>query len=128
MFDIVGQVEWERRWSYELRWQPHYRGHGVRSREVATVAQLRAVVEWARRNPNVLRCSYKPTDHLVGDQVKMCPDGHSLEAPNPNQPYRMIQQMRMVRCATCPGHYRTVCPTCRAPVFDPPLSVECRPA
>lgn len=121
-------MEWQRRWSDELRWQPHYRGSRVHSREAEGVAQLRAVVEWARRNPNVLRYSYKPVDHLVGDQVKVCPAGHSLEAVNPMQPYRMIQQMRMVRCAACPGHYRTLCPTCRTPVFDPFLSVEYRPA
>jgi len=47
-------------------------GAGVLSREVESLAKPRAVVEWARRNPNVLKCSYKPVDRLEGERVNAC--------------------------------------------------------
>jgi hypothetical protein len=67
-------VEWQRGWTYELRWA---RGHsGVRSRFVTEVAQVRAVKEWARTNPHVERCSFRVTYNLVGDRIEHCPDAY----------------------------------------------------
>jgi hypothetical protein len=44
-----GPVRWRREWVYQLRWAPGYTG--VLSRGVDSPVKLRAVVEWARRNP-----------------------------------------------------------------------------
>jgi hypothetical protein len=118
-------VEWVRRWHYELRWSP---GHaGVLNRTVDSLGQLRAVVEWARRNPHVEKCSYHHVDDLEGARIEVCGHGHSLKAINPLQPYRLQQEMRLARCRDCPGHYVTVCPTCDVYVYDPPLGPDCGP-
>lgn len=120
------RVEWVRSWTYELRWA---RGHsGVRSRAVDSAAKLRAVVEWARHNPHVEKCSFKVTYELQGAKFDTCPAGHSLRSPIEWQPYRTEQRMRSVDCAGCPGHFRTVCPTCGVAVYDPELAAGCGPA
>jgi hypothetical protein len=119
------QVEWVRAWTYQLRWAA---GHsGVRSRSVDSLAKLRAVVEWARQNPNVEKCSYTVTYAARGPQIEACPAGHSLRSPREWQPYQTHQRMRSVQCRACPGHYRTICPTCNVAVYDPPLTVGCGP-
>ena len=75
---------WVRRRRYELGWEPSH-GGGVLSREVETLAQLRAVVEWARGNPNVIKCAYRPVDELVGEPATQCPAGHRRDTPDPRQ-------------------------------------------
>ena len=75
---------WVRRRRHELGWEPSHRG-GVLSREVETLAQLRAVLEWARGNPNVIKCAYRPVDELVGEPPTQCPAGHRRDAPDPRQ-------------------------------------------
>jgi hypothetical protein len=101
---------WRREWVYQLRWVP---GHsGVLDRGVDSVAKLRAVVEWARSNPHVEKCSNRMEYRIDGAQISECPAGHALSAPAPWQPYRREQKMRLVTCRDCPGHYVTVCPTC----------------
>ncbi|MDY7091232.1 MAG: hypothetical protein SYR96_39900 [Actinomycetota bacterium] len=118
-------MEWRRGWTYELRWT---HGHsGVRTRTVDSPAKLRAVVEWARANPHVEKCSYKVTYELVGALVDHCPAGHSLLTRKPGQPYRMEQQMQRKKCRICPGHERMVCPDCGVAVYDPPLTAGCGP-
>jgi hypothetical protein len=118
-------VEWVRRWHYELRWA---RGHtGVLNRTVDSLDQLRAVVDWARQNPHVEKCSYRCVDDLEGARLEVCGQGHSLKAINPMQPYRQHQEMKLTRCRDCPGHYVTVCPTCEVRVYDPPLGPDCGP-
>jgi hypothetical protein len=118
-------VEWVRRWQYDLRWA---RGHaGVLNRAVDSFDQLRAVVEWARQNPHIEKCSYRRVDDLEGARIDVCGRGHSLKAINPMQPYRLQQEMKLTHCRDCPGHYVTVCPTCDVRVYDPPLGPDCGP-
>lgn len=110
---------------YRLRWAP---GHsGVLGRGVDSVAKLRTVVEWARSNPDVEKCSYRVEYRIDGPPISECPAGHALSAPARWQPYRLEQQMRLVSCADCPGHYVTVCPICGTSVFDPPPRPDCGP-
>lgn len=117
-------MEWVRRWQYELTWEP---GHtGVLSRYVDTLEQVRAVVEWARANPHIHKCSYRPHDELVGDQVATCNQGHLLEVRQWGQS-RASRSMRMVKCRDCPGHYETTCPTCEVRVYDPAPGPDCGP-
>jgi hypothetical protein len=71
---------------------------------VDSLDQLRSVVEWARQNPYVEKCSYRHVDDLEGTRVEACPQGHSLQAINPVQPYRLQQQMELTLCRDCPGH------------------------
>jgi hypothetical protein len=113
-----------RRWRYELRWEPGHHG-GVLSRDVATIAQLRAVIEWARGNPNVVKCAWRPVDYLEGEPAARCPDGHRLDAPDPRQSYRLGRDVRRWACRACPGHGVTVCPTCRLLVVEPPPTHGC---
>jgi hypothetical protein len=117
-------VQWVRRWRYELRWEPGHRG-GVLSRDVDTVTQLRAVVEWARANPNVTKCAYRPVDHLEGEPAGRCPDGHRLGIPDPRQPYRLRTDVRRWACRACPGHDVTTCPSCGRLVIEPPPGHGC---
>ncbi|WP_203790375.1 hypothetical protein [Paractinoplanes rishiriensis] len=92
-------MQWKRGWTYELRWTA---GHnGVRSRVVDSPAKLRAVVEWARRNPRVEKCSYRVTYELVGERIERCPQGHSLLTPRDTQPYRTEKKMRQVGRKRC---------------------------
>jgi len=118
-------VRWIRGWTYELRWERGY--DGIRARQVDSVAKLRAVVEWARRNPHIEKCSYKVTYSPEGDMVETCSSGHSLLTPKPNQPYRMELALKLVGCPVCPGHYLTVCPECGEDFYDPPLDYVCLP-
>ena len=116
-------MEWVRRWRYELRWE---RGRsGVVSRDVDTLDQLRAVVEWARANPHVERCSYRPIEALHGERIDRCPAGHDLPTVKPGQAHRPPGFMRLVQCSDCPGHYVTTCLTCGVNVFDPPAGPDC---
>jgi hypothetical protein len=92
------------------------------------VAKLRAVVEWARSNPHVEKCSYRMEYRIAGPQITECPAGHTLSTPARWRPHRLEQQMRLVHCRDCPGHYVTVCPTCGTSVFDPPPGPDCGPA
>lgn len=124
MFDRVRQVKWVRRWRYELRWAPDHRG-GVLSREVDTVAQLRAVVGWARAHPSVTKFSFQPVDHLEGRRAVTCSAGHPLEAPDPRQTYRLKQDIRRYGCRGCPGHDVTACPTCSELVIEPTPGYGC---
>jgi hypothetical protein len=118
-------VEWVRRWHYELRWA---RDHsGVLNRTVESLGELRAVVEWARQNPHVEKCSYRQVDDLEGARIVVCPAGHSLVAVHPMLPYQQQQQMTLIRCRDCPGHYVTECPTCDVPVYDPSPGPDCGP-
>ena len=117
-----GMLAWVRRWRYELIWQP---GHtGRRDGEVDTVAQLRAVVAWARANPRVRRWSIEPVDRLVGRPrwTDACPRGHRLARyPHPHR------RDDWLPCAACPGHRLTTCPTCRARMIEPEPSPDCGP-
>jgi hypothetical protein len=118
-------VEWRRGWTYNLRWE---RGHsGVLSRTVRTPRQLRAVVEWARRNPHVEKCSYKLAWELEGDLIEACPAGHSLLSQASYHSHQQQKRMRLVQCIACPGHYETICPKCQVRVFDPPAGPDCGP-
>ncbi|MCY1141552.1 hypothetical protein OWR29_26440 [Actinoplanes sp. Pm04-4] len=118
-------MEWRRGWTYELRWA---HGHsGVRSRTVDSTAKLRAVVEWARTNPHVEKCSYTVTYELVGTPIMACPAGHSLLQRKAAQPYRTERRMNRLHCRACPGHDRIVCPECGATVYDPPVTFGCGP-
>jgi hypothetical protein len=72
---------------------------------VESVAQLHAVVAWARRNPNVIRYSFKPVDHLVWDPAEVCRRGHRLRTwPAGRGPSVWLA------CTGCPGHRLAVCP------------------
>jgi len=122
MFDSVRAVEWVRAWVYELRWSPDYRGSPVRSREVASVAQLRAVVAWARRNPNVIKCSFHPADHLVGEPAEVCRRGHRLMTW-PAGRGRAV----WLACTGCPVHRLAVCPECGDRVIEPDPGFDCGP-
>ena len=115
-------MEWIRRWVYELRWSWDYRGSPVRSREVAGVAELRAVVAWARRNPNVTGYSFKPVDHLVGDPAEVCRRGHRLNA----WPAGRLSPSWLT-CGGCPGHRLAVCPECGDRVIEPAPGPDCGP-
>jgi hypothetical protein len=118
-------VWWVREWVYEPRWA---RGHnGVLSRGVDSPAKLRAVVDWARRNPHIEKCSYRISYRTEGPPIERCPSGHSLLSPVAWQPYRLEQKMRLVDCIDCPGHYVKECPECHAHVFDPPTGPDCGP-
>jgi hypothetical protein len=99
----------------------------VLNRAVDSLDQLRAVVEWARQNPHIEKCSYRRVDDLEGAPIDVCGRGHSLKAINPMQPYRLQQEMKLTHCRDCPGHYVTVCPTCDVRVYDPPLGPDCGP-
>jgi hypothetical protein len=116
------RVEWVRRWRYDLVWQD---GHtGVLSREVDTVAKLRAVVAWARANPRVRRWSIAPVDQLVGGPAHgdVCPSGHALVTyPRPHRVSGWLS------CADCPGHRLTVCPVCGVRLLDPLPGPDCGP-
>ena len=118
-------MRWVRRWRYELRWEQGR--NGVVSRNVDTLDQLRAVVEWARANPHVERCSYRRVDDLQGDRIDRCPAGHELPIVKPGRAHQLRGIMRLVACADCPGHYVTVCPACGAQVYDPPAGPDCGP-
>ena len=116
------QMEWVRRWSYELVWHD---GHtGVRSRDVDTVDQLRAVITWARANPRVRRYSFQAVYRLIGDPTytDTCPAGHPLVTyPRPHRVSGWLT------CAVCPGHRLTVCPTCSTRLIEPPPGADCGP-
>lgn len=122
-------MQWERRWLYELRWEPGHRG-GVLSREVENLAQLRAVVEWARSNPNVIKCSYRPVDHLEGEPATTCSRGHPLGTPDTRRSGQILRDTRRVACVACPGHDVSYC-SCGERVIEPPPAYGCaavRPA
>ena len=120
-------MEWVRRWQYELRWAPRH--SGVFSRTVDTVAQLRAVVERARRNPHIEKCSYKAAYEPNGDWIAECSRGHSLAQPKHWETGRRSRRhMNRKPCLVCPGHYLSDCPECLEEVFDPPLGPDCSPA
>jgi hypothetical protein len=102
-------MHWVRRWRYELRWEPGHRG-GVLSRHVDTLAHLKAVVQWARANPHVIKCSYRPVYDLEGTPATTCSHGHRLESPDPRQPWRWRQDTHQWKCRACPGHAVTICP------------------
>jgi len=127
MFDTVPRMEWRRGWTYYLRWERGYEQGGVRSRTVQTPQQLRAVVEWAGRNDRIEKCSYELTWEQHGDLVDVCPAGHSLLAPSASHTWRRQLQVRLVKCAACPGHYVQQCPTCEVWVFDPSRRHGCGP-
>lgn len=116
-------MRWVRRWQYELRWEPNHRG--VLTRDVETVTQLRAVVEWARVNPRVIKCTFRPVNYLEGMPATRCPDGHGLESPDPRQPYRLRRDTRRFACRSCPGHDVTVCPQCGALIIEPVPAYGC---
>jgi len=117
-----GVVEWVRTWVYELRWRPDYHGDPVRSREVESIAQLREVVAWARRNPNVTGYSFRPVDHLDGDPAEVCRNGHRLMVwpAGGRNPSWLI-------CAGCLGHRLAVCPQCGDRVIEPVPGPDCGP-
>lgn len=117
-----GVLEWVRRWEYTLVWQD---GHdGVRSREVETVEQLRAVIAWARANPRVRRYAYRPVEHLVGEPrwAATCPQGHPLVSyPHPQR------REGWLPCVADGGHQLRVCGTCGVRMIEPEPGPECGP-
>lgn len=117
-----GVLEWVRRWEYTLVWQD---GHtGVRCREVDTVAQLRAVIAWARANPRVRRFSFRPVDHLVGEPrwADFCPSGHPLYTyPHPQR------REGWLPCRADGGHQLRTCPTCQIRMIEPDPGPDCGP-
>ena len=118
-------MRWRREWVYQLRWAPGYTG--VLSRGVDSPAKLRAVVEWARSNPHVEKCSYRIEYRIDGQMVSHCPAGHDLSTAREWQPYRREQKMQLMPCVDCPGHYVTTCRTCGAQVVDPQPGPDCAP-
>jgi hypothetical protein len=121
LVDSLGRVEWVRRWTYELVWADRYTG--VRSREVETVAQLRAVVHWAQANPRIRRWSIQAADRLIGELPERCSQGHRL-ATYPHRPPVWLD------CSADPGHHLLTCPVAGCPrprVIEPVPGPDCGP-
>jgi hypothetical protein len=95
-------------WTYELRWERGY--DGIRARQVDSVAKLRAVVEWARGNPHVEKCSYKVSYVADGEMIQACSAGHSLLTPRPGRQWDFEHKLQRLDCLARASHYLTVCP------------------
>ena len=92
-----------------------------------TPAQLRAVLDAARRDPAVLGFPYTQRRELVGEEPEHCRRGHSYAQPG--QPYRACT-MRWLPCS-CGGHEVLVCEVpqdgrlCGDEQIDPAPSDDC---
>jgi hypothetical protein len=71
--------EWCRRWEVELRWRAGLEGPRVAVRRVESPAQLRAVVQWARKHPDVTVVRYRAVRELIGEPPTHCRYGHAYD-------------------------------------------------
>jgi hypothetical protein len=85
------------------------------------------VVEWARRNPRIEKCSYRVGWELRGDRIEVCPRGHTLLQRIAHYAQKLDLPARWVSCADCPGHHAAQCPRCGVMVYDPPPGPDCGP-
>jgi hypothetical protein len=94
---------------------------------VHTPAQLRALLEGARRDPAVLGFPYTQRRELVGEEPDQCQRGHLYAQPD--HPYPAVDR-RWLQCR-CGGHTVLVCQTyqdgqmCGDQQLDPAVSFDC---
>jgi hypothetical protein len=121
--------EWRRHWLVTLTFAIPGAWPRTETREVIahTPAELRQIVEWARRTRRVLACRYKPRRELAGDPPSHCPDGHAYHVEG--QPYPRYR-LDWLAC-DCGGHVVYICGRydqhglCQAEQIEPLLTIEC---
>jgi hypothetical protein len=92
-----------------------------------TPAQLRAVLDAARRDPGVLAFPYIQRRELVGEKPARCRRGHLYARPG--QPYPAVERGWLT--CSCGGHVVYRCQVshdgrpCYDEQIDPPLSYDC---
>jgi hypothetical protein len=117
---------WVRRWEIVIRWEdaqfsPYrtttYQAH------VDTPAQLRRLVEAARRDSHVTSCRYQSIRVLTGEVPAECRRGHSYSGGSATRPSES-----WVGC-TCGGHAVSACrwPGCDDHLVDPIPEDDCDP-
>jgi len=90
-------------------------------------AQLRAVLEAARRDPTVLAFPYTQHRELVGEPPQRCRRGHLYAQPD--QPYPAVGRGWLA--CSCGGHVVYRCQVsqdgrlCGDELIDPPRSYDC---
>jgi hypothetical protein len=105
---MVGVREWVRQWSITVHWDRADRSpwHTTRYQTHAqTPAELRRLVEAARRDPHVTSFRYQSVRVMIGAAPTHCPAGHPYQVRRVAG--RLVSQ-DWVPCR-CGGHHVLIC-------------------
>lgn len=87
----------------------------------STVAELRALIDVARRDPAVWHVRYESRRELVGDKPTHCVCGRDYRtAGSGATPHEWL-------ACRCGGHFWWGCSECPAERVEPPLAYDCEP-
>lgn len=115
--------EWRRRWEIRYVWRREVAAGKRVNSVVDTAEQLRACVEWALANTDIVNYSVAPRQELVGERPERCGNGHPYEGA------AFRPKIGWLVC-DCGGHalYRCRRAGCGDVTVDPPVGPGCEAA
>lgn len=117
-------MRWVRRWSITITWiKAEHSPWNSRTYQVIvdTPAELRRLVEAARRDRNVVSLPYQSIRSLDGDMPTQCRAGHEY----PKGYSFGASRFRQWLTCFCGGHHAMTCPECGDRVLEPPPEDTC---
>jgi hypothetical protein len=123
LFGSLEQVsEWQLVWNVKLEYANLADNNGYLYREVIveTPAQLRKVIEWARRNPGIVGFPHTTMRRQVGERPEVCRYDHRYQTTGS---FRRTH-VDWSDCG-CGGHFVYVCGDCEDMIIDPPVYDDC---
>jgi hypothetical protein len=113
--------EWQLVWKVKLEYANLAANGGYLYREVIaeTPAQLRRIIEWARRNPAIIAFPYTRIRQQIGERPDHCRQGHDYQAGS-------VHRARVDwNDCLCGGHLVYLCGFCDDLRIDPPTYHDC---
>lgn len=111
-------MRWVRTWLVTTRRTDHIH---KREQIARTAAELRDLIDEARRDPAVRRWRHEPRRELAGDKPTQCDCG---------RPYRTAGTLPTPHdwlACPCGGHFWWRCRECGRERVEPPSAYDCRP-